>query len=148
VTDANKADFVSLLRNIAHPCLLPINDVDYIIERGIAVVLRNWIPQGSLKDEIYKANPGLSYNRKYVRGRGLTLDRVQMYGKTVLEAMRFLHANNFPLGHVHSGNIFIVNNIACLSEYENALLGLQASPPRRSTVCDAMICHSLVVLMT
>lgn len=40
------------------------------------------------------------------------------------QAMVFLDGKGFPpLGHVQSGNCFIVDNICQLSGYENTLLG-------------------------
>ena len=53
------------------------------------------------------------------------MDKVSLFGKQVLEAINFLHKQGFPcLGHVHTGNIYVVSPDHCkLGGYDNTLLG-------------------------
>lgn len=53
------------------------------------------------------------------------MEKIALFGKQTLEAMAYLYKQGFPLlGHVHTGNIFIVSEDCCkLGGYENTLLG-------------------------
>ena len=41
--------------------------------------------------------------------------------------MKFLYGKHFPmLGHIHSGNVFVLEDTCYLGGYENTLLGYKA----------------------
>jgi PX domain-containing protein kinase-like protein len=47
-----------------------------------------------------------------------------MYGRQILEALRFLHSKGLPHGHVHAGNVIVQDGVAKLMDVENIILGL------------------------
>lgn len=59
-----------------------------------------------------------------MKGKPLSLLQIQSYGRQVLEALLYLQEKGFPpCGHVHSGNIFIINGTSKLTGFENCLFG-------------------------
>ena len=63
-----------------------------------------------------------------------------------LQAMKFLYDKDFPylqLGHVQSGNIFIVDDICRLGGYENTLLGYRT---RLFRLCKDHLQHFDIIL--
>ena len=66
------------------------------------MVVRIFIPTGSLKDAIYGQRPQLTVLQKYghppARGRLLAIPDIAKYGRQVLEALMFLSEKGFPLG--------------------------------------------------
>ena len=60
------------------------------------------------------------------------------------QAMKFLYSQGFPtLGHVQTGNIFVVNDVCQLGGYENTLLGYKT---RLFRLCKDDLQHFDIVL--
>ena len=58
--------------------------------------------------------------------------------------MKFLYSKGFPmLGHVQSGNIFVVDDVCHLGGYENTLLGYRT---RLFRLCKDELEHFDVIL--
>lgn len=104
---------------------------------------------GTLKDTLCMATPKNPFLSKYGNPKGrtaLSMKQVATYGKQILEALIFLHSKgyaygnlkclltpfgqylfkDFLLGHLHSGNIVIVDDCVKLLDIENHLLGVPA----------------------
>ena len=58
--------------------------------------------------------------------------------------MKFLYSQGFPtLGHVQTGNIFVVNDVCQLGGYENTLLGYKT---RLFRLCKDDLQHFDIIL--
>lgn len=83
-----------------------------------------------MKDLLYRnKNPVALFARKYgsLKGRPLDARVVRLYGRQILEALRFLHDKGIPYGHLHAGNVMIIADSVCrLTDLENGVLGLPA----------------------
>ncbi|ENN81392.1 hypothetical protein YQE_02208, partial [Dendroctonus ponderosae] len=91
------------------------------------LVVRDMNKNGSLRDLLCGAKPKLSFLKKYGNPKGhklLTTDDIALYGRQILEALKFLHEKGFPYGHLHSGNILIENDRVKLIDIENGVLGV------------------------
>ncbi|XP_004348895.2 hypothetical protein CAOG_02145 [Capsaspora owczarzaki ATCC 30864] len=106
-------------------CVYPISFIDY---RSGALVIRDICAMGSLKDRIYNCSkPRNPFMLKYfadARGTELNDVTIRRYGRQLLEALKFLHLNNIPFGHLHSGNILLDGDVCKLTDIENGLLGV------------------------
>ena len=61
-----------------------------------------------------------------------------------MQAMKFLYSQGFPtLGHVQTGNIFVVNDVCQLGGYENTLLGYKT---RLFRLCKDDLQHFDIIL--
>lgn len=102
-------DMVLLLQ---HPFILPVADIDFMVDQGIIVVLYPVCSRGSLKDYIYQSRCTDPWKLKYkTRNRGLNVTQIKCFGKQILMALLYLEEKGFPThGHVHSANIVIENN--------------------------------------
>ncbi|XP_077868016.1 slowpoke-binding protein-like, partial [Saccoglossus kowalevskii] len=128
LTKTNRKTLKEMLQLIHHPYLLPMDDVDFVAEQDLIVVVQHYNHNGSLKDIIYKSKPYQDVENKYSTvGYGLSLYQIQLYGKQVLEALIYLDDHGINIqGHVQSGNIIIENDTCRLCGYENILLGFTA----------------------
>ena len=64
----------------------------------------------------------------------------------IMQAMKFLYSQGFPkcvLGHVQTGNIFVVNDVCQLGGYENTLLGYKT---RLFRLCKDDLQHFDIIL--
>lgn len=75
------------------------------------------------------------------------MDKIALFGRQILEAVGFLRKQGFDsLGHVHTGNIFVVSSNLCkLGGYENALLGYKTKVYKRCVEVDCV--NSIDVVM-
>uniref|UniRef100_A0A1B0D5J5 PX domain-containing protein kinase-like protein n=1 Tax=Phlebotomus papatasi TaxID=29031 RepID=A0A1B0D5J5_PHLPP len=115
------------LSGIQHPYIQPL---DYVTSNDNgALVIRKFISHGSLKDQLCTVQPVNPFLTKYGNPKNrspLPLRDVALYGRQILEAIRFLHSKGLPNGHVHAGNVVIVNGTARLLDIENFILGVPA----------------------
>ncbi|XP_030759449.1 PX domain-containing protein kinase-like protein isoform X2 [Sitophilus oryzae] len=91
------------------------------------LVVRNFNKNGSLRDLLCGSKPKLSFLKKYGNPKGhkqLSPDEIALYGRQILEALKFLHEKGFPYGHLQSGNILIENDRIKLLDIENGVLGV------------------------
>ncbi|XP_038049375.1 slowpoke-binding protein-like [Patiria miniata] len=114
-----------LLKCVKHPYLWPVLDIDLLEEQDMEVLIQSYNSRGSLKDYIYHEKPHQDWDNKYgVKGRGLALKEIQLFGRQVLEALLYLQDGGFPQHcHVQAGNIILQKGTCKLSGYENILLG-------------------------
>lgn len=119
----------ALLASAVHPALLPIL-VCEVARPDRLVVVREWMPAGSLRDMLHAAVPHASAHAKYDRiGAPLGEERLARIGRELLIGLAVLR----PLGsraclHVHCGNIFVCPDGAVrLADWEAGLLGLPSS---------------------
>ncbi|XP_078356019.1 slowpoke-binding protein-like [Oculina patagonica] len=110
---------------LQHPYLLPVMEVDFVFEHNLVMFVHPFRSAGSLKDVIYGSRSQSSWEDKYqVKGKSLSLTQIRNYGRQVLEALLYLREKGLPAcGHLHSGNIFIINGTSKLSGFENRLFG-------------------------
>uniref|UniRef100_A0A8D8C7M4 PX domain-containing protein kinase-like protein n=1 Tax=Culex pipiens TaxID=7175 RepID=A0A8D8C7M4_CULPI len=112
--------------SVQHPYIVPIEHI--ASNDNGALVIRKFYKQGSLKDVLCgvtsPCNPFLS---KYGSPKGrapLPLKELALYARQILEAIRFLHSKGLACGHVHCGNVQILDGVARLMDVENFLFGV------------------------
>lgn len=131
---SNRGHLRSFLADIEHPFLMPVVDIGFQVENDKMLVFREFATRGSLKDLVYKAKtPCTSAEDKYEVGdaikrrAGLNEKKVALYGRQVLEGMRYLEELGLDCSCVTSANILVYDNDWCrITDYENALVGLSA----------------------
>ncbi|XP_014204336.1 PX domain-containing protein kinase-like protein isoform X2 [Copidosoma floridanum] len=100
----------------------------HVTENG-ALIIRNFHPDGTLRDVLCYAKPKQSFIKKYGNPKqtnSLTPTEIANYGYQILEALSFLHEKGLPYGHLHTGNVLLTPTGARLLDVENGLLGLPA----------------------
>jgi len=126
---ANSKFFRFMLGKLQHPNLLVPVKVDVLPEpRNKAIVIRAFCTKGSLRDLLYKASPKDPYTKKYSRKPvKLSLSTIALYGRQILEAIKFFQSIGYPFPHLHSSNVLVAQDgkKIFISEYENSLLGLK-----------------------
>lgn len=90
------------LANIQHPFIMPI---EYVTSNDSgALFIRNFYSRGSLKDVLCSSQPKNPFLSKYgnPKGRGpMPTKEIAIYGRQILEALRFLHSKGLPFGKAH-----------------------------------------------
>lgn len=113
------------MANINHPFLEKLEYLHF--GDGGCFVIRQFHQNGSLRDLICCTKPKLSFLRKYGNRKHtnvLSMREIALYGWQILEALIFLQEKGIPYGHLHIGNIIIVDNAIRLLDIENSILGL------------------------
>lgn len=130
------------LNQIQHPYIKPI-ELSLCTETG-ALVVRTSHKGGSLRDVLCGAKPRQSFLKKYGNPKGhkpLEAAKVALYGRQILEALKFLQDKGLPYGdfyillyfffckflftgHLHSGNVVIDQERVQLMDVENGILGV------------------------
>ncbi|BFZ08585.1 hypothetical protein BsWGS_11624 [Bradybaena similaris] len=116
---------VNILPGIKHPYIFPTAFAT-ANENG-CIVIRDFIERGSLRDMICKCKPKGTYLHKYSNPKAvvqLDFDTIKTFGRQILEALKFLQEKGFPYGHLHAGNVMVVNNACQLTDLENSIIGL------------------------
>uniref|UniRef100_A0A182JBX1 PX domain-containing protein kinase-like protein n=1 Tax=Anopheles atroparvus TaxID=41427 RepID=A0A182JBX1_ANOAO len=110
---------------VQHPYVVPI---EHIASNDCgALVIRKFYKHGSLKDVLCSASPCNPFLSKYGSPKGrapLPLKELALYARQVLEAIRFLHSKGVACGHVHCGNVIVVDGVAKLMDVENFIFGV------------------------
>ncbi|XP_017467159.1 PREDICTED: PX domain-containing protein kinase-like protein [Rhagoletis zephyria] len=127
VDDKELGSILKSLMGLQHP---HIETIVYAAhnENG-SIVVRRFYKQGTLKDILCMATPKNPFLSKYGNPKGrtaLTMKQVAIYGRQILEALIFIHSKGYPYGHLHAGNIVIVDDCVKLLDIENYLLGVPA----------------------
>ncbi|CAH1101102.1 unnamed protein product [Psylliodes chrysocephalus] len=118
------AVFKSLCQ-IQHPYIHSI-ELCLCTEIG-ALVARMSHKNGTLRDLLSDAKPRQSFLKKYGNPKGhktLSPDQIALYGRQILEALKFLRDKGLPYGHLHTGNVIIENGRVKLLDIENGILGV------------------------
>lgn len=113
------------LQQIQHSYIYPIEHCLCTDLGGLVVRTAN--KEGTLRDYFCGSKPKQAFLKKYGNPKGhksLEVDRIALYGKQILEALKFLHDKGIPYGHLHSGNIIIKNDRVQLLDIENGILGV------------------------
>ncbi|CAH3018679.1 unnamed protein product [Porites evermanni] len=116
---------LKILTSLQHPYINPPSFISCNSEGVITV--RNFLPNGTLRDCLCKANPRMSQLKKYGNPKARSIlheQNIQLFGRQILEAVKFLHDKGIPFGHLHSGNLVIDGNVCRLLEIESGLLGV------------------------
>lgn len=125
VDDKEIHQILKSLVTINHPFIMPI---EYISSNDSgAIFIRNFYGRGSLKDLLYGASPKNPFLSKYGNPKTrspMTTKDIAIFGREILEALRFLHQKGMPFGHIHAGNVIIVDGVARLVDIENFILGV------------------------
>ncbi|XP_017769864.1 PREDICTED: PX domain-containing protein kinase-like protein [Nicrophorus vespilloides] len=91
------------------------------------LVVRSFNKAGSIRDLLCGAKPKLSFMKKYGNPKGhksFESHKIALYGRQILEALKFLHDKGLPYGHLHTGNILIDNERIKLLDIEDGILGV------------------------
>ncbi|XP_018563399.1 PX domain-containing protein kinase-like protein isoform X2 [Anoplophora glabripennis] len=110
---------------IQHPFIHSINLCLSTDIGGLVVRVNN--KNGTLRDTLCGAKPRQTFLKKYGNPKGhktLVKDQIALYGRQLLEALKFLHDKGLPYGHLHTGNIMIENERVKLLDVENGILGV------------------------
>ncbi|CAH0550760.1 unnamed protein product [Brassicogethes aeneus] len=115
------------LSQLQHPYIQPIELCLCTDVGGLAI--RKSLKGGSVRDALCQSKPQQSFLKKYGNPKGhkpLGVELVKLYGRQILEALKFLHEKGLPYGHLHTGNVFIEeNNLRIrLTDIENGVLGV------------------------
>ncbi|KAJ2948611.1 hypothetical protein O0L34_g7865 [Tuta absoluta] len=112
------------IQNLSHHYIDPALTI-HSLETG-AYVVRRIHENGTIRDMLY----GTDYTKNYLSKYGnpkvrkpFTTGQIAHYGYQILEALKFLHEKGIPHGHIHPGNIAIVNQKVQLLDVENFLMG-------------------------
>ncbi|KAJ7336032.1 hypothetical protein OS493_013406 [Desmophyllum pertusum] len=116
---------LKLMTSLQHPYICPPSFTTCTSE-GV-IIVRSFIPNGTLRDCLCKAKPKLNQLKKYGNPKSRAVlheQNIQLFGRQILEALKFLHDKGIPYGHLHSGNIVMEGNVCRLLEIENGLMGI------------------------
>ncbi|XP_020616802.1 PX domain-containing protein kinase-like protein [Orbicella faveolata] len=116
---------LKLMTSSQHPYICPPSFTT-INSEGV-IIVRNFMPNGTLRDCLCKAKPKLNQLKKYGNPKSRAVlheQNIQLFGRQILEALKFLHEKGIPYGHLHTGNIVLEGNVCRLLEIENGLMGI------------------------
>ncbi|KAK7586235.1 hypothetical protein V9T40_004111 [Parthenolecanium corni] len=111
--------------DLQHPFIIPIVTGN-CYSSGTLIIRSNCV-RGSLRELIYDRAPFDSFIRKCsYRSERILLpsDAIYTIAIQVLHALVYLHQKGIPYGNLHSGNIFIEDDVAKISDVENGIFGL------------------------
>lgn len=125
VDDREINTLLKSLPNIQHPYIYPI---EFIAggDNG-ALMIRKFNKIGTLKDLLCGCAPINPFLTKYGSPKGrnpIPLKDLALYGRQIIEALKYLHTRGLAHGHVHAGNVVLVDGNARLLELENFFLGV------------------------
>ncbi|XP_071816686.1 PX domain-containing protein kinase-like protein isoform X2 [Apostichopus japonicus] len=119
------APLLKVMPSLQHPFIYPVTFATCQDTGGF--VIRTFHGTGTLRDQICKTKPKGQFLKKYCRPKayvGFDTATIKLYGRQILEALKFLHEKDFPYGHLHAGNVVLEGNACRLLDIENSLLGL------------------------
>uniref|UniRef100_A0A6Q2Y373 PX domain-containing protein kinase-like protein n=1 Tax=Esox lucius TaxID=8010 RepID=A0A6Q2Y373_ESOLU len=125
LSDKDLQSTMKLLTSLSNPYIHPVTFAS--TGESSALVIRMFNEKGSLRDQISKVKPKEAFMKKYSNPKkthGLELQHIRMYGRQILEVLKFLHDKGFPYGHLHASNVVIEDSTCKLLDIENSLLGL------------------------
>lgn len=123
--DKDLQNVIQSMLNLNHPHVEKI-EFAHCSEKGCLIVQR-FYQCGTLKDLIYGSKPKLNFFKKYgapKHTKPLHFNEVSLFGKQILETLLFFHEKGMPFGHLHLGNILLIDNSIKLLDIENMVLGL------------------------
>ncbi|XP_055503543.1 PX domain-containing protein kinase-like protein isoform X1 [Leucoraja erinacea] len=123
--DKDLQSAMKLLPSWSHPYIYPVTFATASESSGL--VIRMYNDKGTLRDYICKAKPKDCFMKKYCspkKSQGLDLQQIKLFGRQILEVLKFLHEKRIPYGHLHSSNVMIDGDACKLLDIENSFLGL------------------------
>lgn len=123
--DKDLCSAFKLLAGIQHPYVYPVTFA-CASEKG-GLVIYDFLENGTLRDLLCKAKPRAHYLKKYGKPKScspLDCQKIQLFGRQILIALKFLQDRGLHHGNLHSGNIVIVNGTCKLLEVTNCVLGV------------------------
>lgn len=124
----NVKDLQSALRilsSVQHSHVWPVS-LSSVNESG-AVIIRDFVQEGSLRDILCQASPQECFLKKYCNPRephALPPEAIAKMGSQILLMLKMLYDRGFYHGHLHLGNVAVLANSVAFLELENQLLGL------------------------
>lgn len=112
VDDKEIHNVLKSLIHLQHPFILPIEFV--ATNDSGALFVRKFNTKGSLKDLLCGSSPKNPFLSKYGNPMGrapATVKEVAIYGRQILEALRFLHSKGMPLGKLSVWILFLFSLI-------------------------------------
>lgn len=126
IAEKELGGLMKVLPTIKHPNIFPIEFATSNETGGL--VIRPLHESGSLRDMICRCKFKGHYLRKYANPKQVTtldMERIQSFGRQILETLKYLQDKGFPYGHLHAGNIAVVGGkTCCLLDLENWMLGV------------------------
>eukprot|EP00698_Gefionella_okellyi_P005439 TRINITY_DN14984_c0_g1_i1.p1 TRINITY_DN14984_c0_g1~~TRINITY_DN14984_c0_g1_i1.p1 ORF type:complete len:553 (-),score=90.31 TRINITY_DN14984_c0_g1_i1:48-1706(-) len=115
-----------VLKAMDHPFILPTKEVHFLEGKPKTIIVRDFCSKGSLRDQIYHENPKTPWGAKYRKaGSALSKAKIAKIGRQLLEALNYFKSKQYPMPHVHTGNIMMRDSgDIAVTDYENAILGL------------------------
>lgn len=99
VDDKEIHNILKSLTSLQHPFIMPI---EYVVTNDSgALFIRKFNTKGSLKDQLCGSSPKNPFLSKYGNPKGrapCSVKEVAIYGRQILEALRFLHSKGMPFG--------------------------------------------------
>lgn len=99
IDDKEIHNVLKMLPSLQHPFIMPI---EYVATNDSgALFIRKFSTKGSLKDQLCGSTPKNPFLSKYGNPKGRapsTVKEVAIYGRQILEALRFLHSKGMPFG--------------------------------------------------
>jgi serine/threonine protein kinase len=101
--------FNRISSSLQHPYILPILKIDYRPDKKELILFREFVPNGSLRDNIYRGvwkqtNPKDTFTKKYNRvGKPLAPNLYLKYGRQILEVCYFIFHFHFHFHHNGKG---------------------------------------------
>lgn len=115
---------VKSLQNMQHPSIGEIEHLEFFDHGGL--VIRKYFQGLILRDLLTDANPKQGYLKKYCKqskGKTFELNDLKQLSFQILGALKFLHEKGIAHGHLHSGNILVMQRRPYLIDIENYFLG-------------------------
>lgn len=117
---------MKFLVNLNHPLIC--SPVMASSDKTGVVTVYKFLPDGSLRDHLYRCKPKMPYLKKYRCSAKAPLtasiNDIQRYGRQILEALSFVHKKGLPYGHLHLGNVLLEDGVCRLVGLENSFFGL------------------------
>ncbi|CAF1662052.1 unnamed protein product [Rotaria sp. Silwood1] len=114
----------NLFSRLYHPYIEPMIRIDILYTQKLVVTVKQYQRLGSLKDLLHGVVPTANFHGKYShRSSGLSLERVRLYSRQLLEGLLFLQSKSMPpLVDLHSGNIVVSGSCIQIGSYEYQFL--------------------------
>lgn len=123
--DRDLEQSMKILTSLRHPGIEPT--LFATCNSSCTVVIRKYYEHGSVRDIICNAKPTVHFVKKYSRPKSFNImpvNSIRLFGRQLLETLRFLYEKGFPYIHVHAGNVVVDGSNCRLLDVENALLGV------------------------
>ncbi|KAJ8302273.1 hypothetical protein KUTeg_021260 [Tegillarca granosa] len=125
IPDKEMVAILNLFSTIQHPHIYHTEFATGSETGGL--VIRNYCDKGTLRDYLCKCKPKNNYLKKYANPKitqNLDIGAIKMFGKQILETLKFLTEKGLPYCHLHCSNIILEDGCCKILDIENWLLGI------------------------